>query len=321
MSYSCTPPFSLEWKPESRPSYARMPGLSLHKNLNKLQGPAGKQAAQHTLMKHSCRNLLCRPFFSWIGSKLWLTSPWWRATRVIWERVIETFSSSSFFFFSQKGLYLLCRLLLAERLALKVKEQERVLVNWPEPGSRAEEALTVRAFSVFCWALPWTPCRSDLQPRPPVNIPAHPQTPTSKPSVSESNLPSEKIKFPLSSMSPDLFLLLLFESESRSVMSDSLQPHGLYSPWNSPGQNTGVGKPFPSSGDFPNPVIKTGVPHCRILYQLSHQGSPRILELVAYPLSRGSSQPRNPTGFSFIEGRFFTSWATREAQIIFFVVA
>ena len=31
------------------------------------------------------------------------------------------------------------------------------------------------------------------------------------------------------------------ESESRSVVSDSLRPHGLYSPWNSPGQNTGVG--------------------------------------------------------------------------------
>ena len=31
------------------------------------------------------------------------------------------------------------------------------------------------------------------------------------------------------------------ESESHSVVSDSLQPHGLYSPWNSPGQNTGVG--------------------------------------------------------------------------------
>ena len=30
-------------------------------------------------------------------------------------------------------------------------------------------------------------------------------------------------------------------SESHSVGSDSLQPHGLYSPWNSPGQNTGVG--------------------------------------------------------------------------------
>ena len=30
-------------------------------------------------------------------------------------------------------------------------------------------------------------------------------------------------------------------SESRSVLSNSLRPHGLYSPWNSPGQNTGVG--------------------------------------------------------------------------------
>ena len=31
------------------------------------------------------------------------------------------------------------------------------------------------------------------------------------------------------------------ESESRSVVSDTLQPHGLYSPWNSPGQTIGVG--------------------------------------------------------------------------------
>ena len=33
----------------------------------------------------------------------------------------------------------------------------------------------------------------------------------------------------------------MIESESHSVVSDSLQPHGLCSPWNSPGQNTGVG--------------------------------------------------------------------------------
>jgi len=45
----------------------------------------------------------------------------------------------------------------------------------------------------------------------------------------------------------------------------------------------------------------------RILYQLSHQGSPRILECVAYPFSRGSSQPRNGTGVSCIAGRFFTN--------------
>ena len=38
------------------------------------------------------------------------------------------------------------------------------------------------------------------------------------------------------------------ESENRSLVSDSVQPHGLYSPWNSPGQNIGVDKPFPSPG-------------------------------------------------------------------------
>ena len=42
----------------------------------------------------------------------------------------------------------------------------------------------------------------------------------------------------------------------------------------------------------------------------SSKGSPRILELVAYPFSRGSSQPRNWTGVSCTAGRFFTSWAT-----------
>ena len=40
----------------------------------------------------------------------------------------------------------------------------------------------------------------------------------------------------------------------------------------------------------------------------------RILEWVAFPLSRGSSQPRNQTQVSHIAGGFFTSWATREAQ-------
>ena len=39
----------------------------------------------------------------------------------------------------------------------------------------------------------------------------------------------------------------------------------------------------------------------------------RILEWVAYPFSRGSSQPRNRTGVSCIEGRFFTNWAIKFA--------
>ena len=64
------------------------------------------------------------------------------------------------------------------------------------------------------------------------------------------------------------------ESESRPVVSNSLLPHGLYSPWNYPGQNTGVG---------------------------------------SLSLLQGSSQPRDRTQVSRTAGRFFTSWATRKA--------
>ena len=100
-------------------------------------------------------------------------------------------------------------------------------------------------------------------------------------------------------------------SESRSVESDSLRPHGLYSPWNSPGQNTEVDSLSLLQGIFPTQGSNPGLLHCRwILYQLSHKGSPRILEWVAYPFSRGSSQHKNWTGVSCIAGGFFTSWAT-----------
>ena len=64
-------------------------------------------------------------------------------------------------------------------------------------------------------------------------------------------------------------------SESCSVVSNSLWPHGLYSPWNSPGQNTGVG---------------------------------------SFSLLQGIFPPRDQTQVSCIVGRFFTSWATRGAQ-------
>ena len=67
------------------------------------------------------------------------------------------------------------------------------------------------------------------------------------------------------------------ENESCSVVSDSLLPHGLYSPWNS---------------------------------------QARILEGVAFPFSRGSSHPRDRTQVLHIAGRFFTSWATRENLLV-----
>ena len=43
------------------------------------------------------------------------------------------------------------------------------------------------------------------------------------------------------------------ESESRSAMSDFLRPHGLYSSWDSPGQNNGVGSHSLLWGNLPNP--------------------------------------------------------------------
>ena len=96
--------------------------------------------------------------------------------------------------------------------------------------------------------------------------------------------------------------------ESRSVVSNSLQPHGLYSPWNSLGQNTGVGSISLLQGIFTTLESNPGLLHCRqILSQLSHKGSPRILEWVAFPFSSGSSQPRNRTGVSCIAGGFFTN--------------
>ena len=109
------------------------------------------------------------------------------------------------------------------------------------------------------------------------------------------------------------------ECGSRSVVSDSLRPHGLYSSWNSPGQNTGVGSLSLLQGLLPTQGSNPGLLHCRpILYQLSHKGSPRILEWVAYPFSSRSSRPRNQTGVSCLVGRFFTNWAIREALNSYF---
>ena len=71
------------------------------------------------------------------------------------------------------------------------------------------------------------------------------------------------------------------KSESRSVVSDSLQPHGLQSPWNSPGQSTGVGNLSLLQRIFPTQGSNPGLLHCRcVLYHLSHKGSPRIPEWI-----------------------------------------
>ena len=67
------------------------------------------------------------------------------------------------------------------------------------------------------------------------------------------------------------------ENESHSVVSNSLQPHRLYSPWNSPGQNAGVGSRSLLQEIFPTQEENQGLPYCK---------------------------------------QFFTSWATKEAKDI-----
>ena len=92
---------------------------------------------------------------------------------------------------------------------------------------------------------------------------------------------------------------------SRSVVSDSLQPHGLYPtrllcPWDSPGKNTGVGCHALLQGIFPTQGSNPGLPHCRqILYHLSHQGNLSVqFSLVAQscptlcnPMNRSTPGP------------------------------
>ena len=104
---------------------------------------------------------------------------------------------------------------------------------------------------------------------------------------------------------------------SRSLVSDcdpmDCSPPGSSVHGDSPGKNTGVGCHGPLQGIFPTQGSNPGLPHFRQnLCSLSHQGSPRTLEWVAYLFSRGSSRARNQMGVSCIAG-VFTNWATREA--------
>ena len=76
------------------------------------------------------------------------------------------------------------------------------------------------------------------------------------------------------------------------------------------------GLPCLPPGIFPSQGSNPGLPHCRqILYCLSHQGNPRILECVAYPFFRGTCRPRNWTRVFCIAGGFFTSLAIIKRKI------
>ena len=72
------------------------------------------------------------------------------------------------------------------------------------------------------------------------------------------------------------------------VVSDSLPPRGLYRPWNSPGQNPGVGSLSLLQGIFPTQGWNPGLLHCRqILYPLSSKGGPREAQKQGWGDAKG----------------------------------
>ena len=90
--------------------------------------------------------------------------------------------------------------------------------------------------------------------------------------------------------------------------SPALQAGSL--PAEQPGKpkTTGVGSLSLLQGIFLTQELNQGILHCmQILYRLSHKGCPRLLEWVAYPFSKGSSQPRSRTRVSCTAGGFFNS--------------
>ena len=157
--------------------------------------------------------------------------------------------------------------------------------------------------------------------------------------------------FPTQGSNPGLLhrrQILYRLSERCLAVPDSLRPHGLYSPWNSPGQNTGVGSLSLLQQIFPNPGTEPRSPSFQVVsLPAEPQGEPslpselkwsevaqpcptlcdpvdcslpgssvrgifqaRVLEWVSISFSRGSSRPGDWTWVSCIVGRCFTIRAT-----------
>ena len=90
--------------------------------------------------------------------------------------------------------------------------------------------------------------------------------------------------------------------------------HGLYRPWNSPGQNTGVGGCSFLQGIFPTQGLNPALTLQADSLPSEPPGKPENTGVGSLdPFSRRSSWPSNQTGVSCITGEFFTSWAPRKA--------
>ena len=99
------------------------------------------------------------------------------------------------------------------------------------------------------------------------------------------------------------------ETESCSVVSHFLQPPGLCSPWNSPGQNAGVGITFPFSRRSSQPRDWTQVSHIAGRFFTSWpRGKPRNTGVGSLFLLQQMFLTKELTGVSCIAGGFFTNW-------------
>ena len=145
----------------------------------------------------------------------------------------------------------------------------------PPPAHRGvgEEARPSEE-EITCWRLGWLRCFSPVAP-PSLSLLWFPRTCGSK--------------NPLPLLTHLVYMVTPGQGDSYpycacmlglSVVSDSLQPHGLWTvrllcPWNSPGKNTGVGCCSLRQGIFLTQGLNLGLLNFRwILYCLSHQGSP-----------------------------------------------
>ena len=151
-----------------------------------------------------------------------------------------------------------------------------------------------------------------------------------------------------------LLFITLNLTESRSVMSDSLQPQGLYSPWNSPARilewvafpfsrgsshprdgtqsptlqadsspaeppgkpkNTGIGSLALFQWIFPTQESNRGLLHCRwILYQLSYQGSPFITRTTENPVSQNHNIFKKNYSVPMFKSKLWRWWPLRGVE-------
>ena len=91
---------------------------------------------------------------------------------------------------------------------------------------------------------------------------------------------SEVVCFPFTFSQWSMTLSVCRKWKWKSLSRVSLQPLGLYSPWHSPGQNTGVGSLSLLQGIFPTQGLNSGLPHCRlILYSWASREAPAYVEI------------------------------------------